>query len=108
MSETAAQPVTKQPTCAQPASGTTWFGAMVALWTIFFTLLVVSTETLADVHDWLTGLALVWEVLMWIVLLPWALAYVVWESSWAHWLQIVAVVLIAAFHLMISQPRAGR
>jgi hypothetical protein len=79
---------------------------MVATWAVFFTLLVVSTETLDDVYGWLTGLAIVWEVLMWIVLLPWALAYVVWDSGWEHWLQVLVVVLIATVHLSISAPRS--
>ena len=81
---------------------------MVALWTIFFTLLVVSPETLEDVYDWLTGLPIVWEVLMWIVLLPWALTYVIWESSWEHWLRIGLVVLFATVHLSICAPRETR
>ena len=93
---------------AQAAPGSAWFGAMVAVWSIFFTLLVVQPETLDDVYDWLRGLWIVWEVLMWIVLLPWALAHLVLESSWAHWLQIAVVVVLAALHLSISQPRIGR
>jgi hypothetical protein len=72
---------------------------------VLFTLLAASPETLADVYDWLTGLAIVWEVLMWIVLLPWALAYVVWESSWEHWLRVLVVVLIVMVHLSVSVPR---
>jgi hypothetical protein len=81
---------------------------MVAVWAMFFTLLAVSPETLEGAYDWLTGLAIVWEILMWIVLLPWALAYVVWESSWAHWLQVLVVVVIATAHLGISVPRTRR
>jgi len=92
---------------AQPAPGNVWFGAMVAVWSIFLTLLVVSPGTLDDVYEWLRGLWVVWEVLMWIVLLPWALAHVVLESSWPDWLRIVVVVLLATFHLAISQPRAA-
>ena len=86
--------------------GTTWFGLMVASWTTFFTLLSASPETLADVYDWLTGLAIVWEIVMWIVLLPWAVTYVVWERSWEQWLRVVVVVLLATAHLSISVPRA--
>ncbi len=85
--------------------GTTWFGLMVATWTVFFTLLSVSSETLADVYDWLTGLAIVWEVAMWIVLLPWAVTYVVWECSWEQWLRVAVVVLFATVHLGICMPR---
>jgi hypothetical protein len=87
------------------APGSFFFGLMVATWTAFLTLLVVSPETLEDVYDWLTGLAIVWEVLMWIVLLPWALTYVVWETSWEHWLRVVLVVLFATVHIVICMPR---
>ena len=88
--------------------GSTWFGLMVATWSSFVTLLSVSPETLADAYDWLTGLAIVWEILMWIVLLPWAVAYVVWESSWEQWLRILVVALIVLVHLSISAPRQTR
>lgn len=92
----------------QAVPGATWFGAMAALWGSFVTLLAASPETLADAYDWLTGLAIVWEILMWIVLLPWALAYVVWDSSWDHWLRVLLVILIATVHLSLSVPRTMR
>jgi hypothetical protein len=98
----------KRATPTMAAPGTAWFGLMVAVWSVFVTLLVTSPETLADVYDWLRGLAIVWEILMWIVLLPWALAYVVWESSWDHWLRVTIVVLLALVHLSMSQPRTRR
>ena len=88
--------------------GTTWFGLMVSVWSVFFTLLAVSPETLVDVYDWLTGLALVWEILMWIVLLPWAVAYIAWESSWVEWLRVLVVVLVVVVHLSASVPRVKR
>jgi hypothetical protein len=93
---------------ARPAPGTTFFGLMVAAWSTFVTLLAVSPETLADLSDWLGGLALVWEVLLWILLLPWALAYVVWEASWEQWLRVALVIVIATLHLTISTPRVRR
>lgn len=87
------------------ARGTTWFGTMVAMWSAFVTLLAASPETLADVYDWLTGLALVWEILMWIALLPWALAYVASESSLDRWLRFLIIALFATAHLVLSAPR---
>ncbi len=83
----------KRKSAPMAAPGSVWFGLMVAVWAVFFTLLAVSPGTLEDAYDWLSGLAIVWEILMWIVLLPWALAYVVWESAWAHWLQVLVVVV---------------
>lgn len=114
MSETAVHGATKHEKVSRHVSapsalpGSTWFGAMVALWSIFFTLLAVSPETLEQAYEWLRGLAIVWEVLMWIVLLPWAVTYVVWETSWEHWLRVVVVVAIAAVHIGASIPRPRR
>jgi hypothetical protein len=90
------------------AKGATFFGLMIATWSVFVTLLIVSPETLEDAYDWLTALPIVWEVLMWIILLPWALAYLVWESSWDQWLRILVVGLMAAAHLVLSAPRPRR
>lgn len=85
--------------------GTLWFGSMVAVWSTFCTLLAVSPETLADAYDWLRGLGPVLEVVMWIVLLPWAVAWLVWETSWEQWARVLALGLLCAIHLVISAPR---
>jgi hypothetical protein len=90
------------------AKGATFFGLMVATWSVFFTLVVVSLETLDDAYEWLTALPIVWEILMWIVLLPWALAYLAWESSWDQWVRILVVGLMASAHLIVSAPRPKR
>lgn len=109
MSDTAArEPAARHAPVPHAVPGATFYGLMVAVWSTFVTLLAVSPGTLADVYDWLTGLALVWEILMWILLLPWALAYLAWDSSWEHWLRVVAVVAIAVVHLSISTPRMSR
>jgi hypothetical protein len=113
MSETAAHgtpaaaPARRVP-AVTPVTGSTFFGLMAAAWSSFVTLLAVSPETLADFHDWITSLALVWEILMWILVLPWALAYWAWDSSWEQWLRVVVVVLIAGVHLSITTPRVPR
>lgn len=79
---------------------------MVAVWSVFFTLLAVSPETLADAYGWLRGLSPALEVAMWVVLLPWAVGWLVWEASWEHWLRLLALGLLCAVHLAISTPRA--
>jgi hypothetical protein len=85
--------------------GSTWLAAMAGLWGAFVTLLAVSPETLDDAYDWLHGLPIVWEVLMWIVTLPWAVAYLAYESDWEKWLRVLVVALIATVHLSTSAPR---
>jgi hypothetical protein len=98
----------KEAAAMEMAPGAIWFGSMVAIWSIFFTLLIVSPQTLDDAYDWLTGLAIVWEILMWIVLLPWAVTYVVWESAWVDWLRVLVIVLVTVVHLSASAPRVKR
>jgi hypothetical protein len=78
---------------------------MVATWSSFFTLLAVSPETLAETYDWLRGLSPVPEVVMWIVLLPWAVAWTAWEASWEQWARLLVVGLLCALHLVVSAPR---
>lgn len=88
--------------------GSTFFALMAGLWGAFVTLLAVSPATLDDAYDWLRGLPVVWEVLMWILTLPWTLAYLAYESSWVHWLRVLVVALFVLVHLSISAPRATR
>lgn len=88
--------------------GSTFFALMAGLWGSFVTLLAVSPSTLDDAYDWLTGLPIVWEILMWIVTLPWTVAYLVYDSSWEHWLRVLVVALVILVHLGITAPKASR
>jgi hypothetical protein len=93
------------PTATQ-VPGSTFFALMAGLWGSFVTLLAVSPGTLDDAYEWLTGLPIVWEILMWILTLPWAVAYLVYDASWAHWLRVAVVALIVLVHLGITAPKA--
>jgi hypothetical protein len=88
--------------------GSAFFALMAGLWGSFVTLLAASPATLDDAYDWLRGLPVVWEVLMWILTLPWTLAYLAYDSSWEHWVRVLVVALLATVHLSISAPRVKR
>jgi hypothetical protein len=90
------------------APGSAFFAAMAGLWGAFVTLIAVSPTTLDDCYDWLRGLPIVWELLMWLVMLPWTVAYLVYETPWEHWLRVLVVILVAVVHLGISVPRTAR
>lgn len=78
------------------------------VWLIFFGLLIFSPSTLDDIWNWVQDLATVWEVLIWIVTLPYMLALAIWESDWQTWLRIVLVVLIAMVWTgMMNAPRSS-
>jgi len=78
------------------APGSAFLALMAGLWGAFATLLAVSPSTLDDAYAWLRGLPIVWEGLMWLLTLPWTLAYLVYETGWEHWLRVVVVAFIAA------------
>jgi hypothetical protein len=86
--------------------GVPWFTLMVGMWSAFFTLLLAAPDTLQEIWDWLTGLSLVAEVVMWILILPWALALAVWQSSWGDWQRLLVMALLGAAWTGISVPRA--
>ena len=87
------------------APGSAFFASMAGLWGSFVTLLAVSPETLDSAYDWLSELPLVWEILMWILTLPWTAAYLVYETSWQHWVRVLLVALVATVHLGACAPR---
>ncbi len=88
--------------------GSAFFALMAGLWGAFVALLAASPATLDDAYDWLTGLPVVWEIAMWILTLPWTIAYLVYDASWAHWLRVAVVALVVVVHLSITAPRAPR
>jgi hypothetical protein len=90
------------------APGSAFLALMAGLWGAFVTLLAVSPSTLDDAYGWLRGLPAVWEVLMWLLTLPWTVAYLVYETSWEHWLRVVVVALIVTVHLSVCAPRVPR
>ena len=90
------------------APGSAFLALMAGLWGAFVTLLAVSPSTLDDAYDWLGGLPIVWEVLMWLVTLPWTVAYLVYGASWEHWLRVAVVAVIVTVHLSVCAPRIPR
>jgi len=88
--------------------GSAFLALMAGLWGAFVTLLAVSPSTLDDAYDWLVGLPLVWELLMWLLTLPWTVAYLVYETDWTHWLRVALVASIVTVHLSVCAPRTPR
>lgn len=60
----------------------------------FTVLLITAPEQLDAAWQWIRGLPVVLEVIAWVALLPWMLAYLAWQTSWALWLRVLAVVLL--------------
>ena len=103
--ETAGSRSTSVPT---QAPGSAFLALVAGLWGAFVALLAASPSTLDDAYAWLRELPIVWEALMWLLTLPWTVAYLVYETGWEHWLRVAVVALIVAVHLCICSPRVPR
>jgi hypothetical protein len=109
MSQVAVEHTQRKPAAVpMHAPGSAFFALMAGLWGSFVTLLAVSPETLDDAYDWLRALPIVWEILMWILTLPWTVAYLAYETSWQHWVRVLLVALIVTVHLSACAPRPRR
>jgi hypothetical protein len=109
MSELALEDAERKPVAIPAhAPGSVFFALMAGLWGAFVALLAVSPSTLDDAFAWLRGLPFVWEALMWIVTLPWTVAYLAYDASWEHWLRVVVVAVIVGVHLTACAPRVPR
>jgi len=78
---------------------------MVPAWITFFILLAWYPEVLHSIWAWLRGLPLAAEIVMWIVMLPWAIALAFWESSLATWFSVGLIVLMALAWVSVFAPR---
>ncbi len=104
----AARPKSRATPVPMQAPGSAFLALMAGLWGAFVTLLAMSPSTLDDAYGWLRGLPVGWEVLMWLLALPWTVAYLVYDTSWEHWLRVVGVALIVTVHLTVCAPRVPR
>lgn len=84
----------------------TFFGYPISiLWIAFAALWIFSSTTLGHIFDWIQGLPLVFEILVWIFFLPWVGSLWIWHSTWPLWLKIVVIVIIALVTMSGSQGR---
>jgi hypothetical protein len=82
-----------------------WFIGVAGLWTAFGVVALLSTERLADLWNWVVGLPLVAEIVVWIAFFPWVLGLWVSQTSWPEWLRILLVASFAIGWTLVSIPR---
>jgi hypothetical protein len=78
---------------------------MFGMWVVFFALLIA--QQIGPLWSAIRALPTALEVLIWIALLPWMLGMAVWQASWAEWVRIVFVILLALFWIGVSAPHGG-
>ena len=69
-------------------------GAAFVVSVLFTVLLIVAPEQLTAAYEWIRGLPIVLEVVAWVLLLPWILAHMAWETAWALWIRLALVLFL--------------
>ena len=81
------------------------FPIVVILWITFGAALAVNRGALDTAWYWLLGRWLPLQAVVWVLLLPWALALWVWESAWPIWLRLLLVAGLAVANVYVFYPR---
>jgi len=87
------------------------FALFAALWIAFGAAIVASQGSLDAAWQWLRGLPLVAQAVVWLLLLPVTAGLWVWESGWPLVVRLVLVGGLAWVNLYLFFPRsllAGR
>ena len=70
------------------------------LWVGFAIALVVHPEWLDMLWNWVRGLPLVVEIIVWVLFLPIMVGLWIWESSWAALVRLLAFAGIVVWTLL--------
>ena len=82
-----------------------FFIIMIGLWGAFIALAFASPETLNDAWQWARDLAWPFQILVWVVFLPWMIALWVWQADWSFGVRLAIVAVLAVGWSAASFPR---
>jgi hypothetical protein len=82
------------------------FLVFALIWGAFAYGLIMSQGSLDAAWQWIRGLALPIQALVWLLFLPVVVGLWIWETSWPFIVRIVLVVGLAGWNLWMFLPKA--
>jgi hypothetical protein len=70
------------------------FGISTVVTIAFAYYLVTDAGKLTEAWQYVRGLPLILQLVVWLLLLPWMIALWIWTLPWALWIRVVLVVAI--------------
>jgi phosphatidylserine synthase len=82
------------------------FVAFAALWLAFGAALIWSQGSLDAAWQWIQGLPLLAQAVVWLLFLPAMIGLWIWESTWPLIVRLILIAGIAGWNLFVFLPRA--
>lgn len=82
------------------------FAIFAILWIAFGAALIWSQGSLDAAWQWVRGLPLIVQGIVWLLFLPVMIGLWIWETTWPLILRLVVIVGIAGWNLIVFLPRA--
>ena len=82
------------------------FAIFAILWIAFGAAVVWSQGSLDAAWQWVRGLPLIVQGIVWLLFLPVMFGLWVWETTWPLILRLVVIVGLAGWNLIVFLPRA--
>ena len=82
-----------------------FFIVMVGLWGAFVALAFSSPGTLNSIWHWAGGLALPFQIVVWVLFLPWMIGLLVWHTDWSFAARMAVILVLALGWSGMSFPR---
>jgi len=76
------------------------------LWAAFVLALVASRGSLDQTWEWIRGLPLIVQGVVWLLFLPVVAGLWIWESTWPLIVRLPLVLSVGFFNLYLFLPRA--
>lgn len=91
-------------TFAESAFNILAFALFVALWVGFAWALAASQGSLDGAWQWIRGLPLIAQIVVWLLFLPVVVGLWIWESDWPAVVRLVLVLGVGFFNLYLFFP----
>lgn len=82
------------------------FAIFAVIWVAFAAALIWSQGSLDAAWQWVRGLPLVVQGIVWLLFLPVMIGLWIWETTWPLIWRLVVIVGIAGWNLVVFLPRA--
>jgi ABC-type amino acid transport system permease subunit len=84
------------------------FAIFAIIWIAFAAGLLASQGTVDQAWEFIRGLPLVLQIVVWVLFLPVMVGLWIWETTWPLMLRLMLVIGVAGWNLIVFLPKAAQ